>query len=272
MTLFESAEASLAGNPPQASSRRLGGVTEIAVLVPVKRGLIPGECRSYEERLRGAISDLARRHAQHIPTELDRVSTIHFGRMIVLRPEQFRSASPDMPTQTVNPETPTLSFDEFEEIEEPQTAAASTVPSTPDVALPTAMLLTLVEFDGELKPYFREIAQFLGGAFDTIFRNCKNFPGTADFDLFWEWIRAYQINTDLFYATYPDLSVTRIKQLELFKRRFDDFVARVRSPDGTRRGSMDELFDDFLRSEQQYAVGFPYAGGVYAGADQPKGS
>jgi hypothetical protein len=256
-------------NAPRVESQRIGGVTEIAVLVAVKRGLIPGESRSYEERLRGAIANIAQRHAQRIPVELDRVSTIHFGRMIVLRPEQLQSALPEAQRLGLDDLVP-LSFDEFVEIEDHQTIDPP-VPTAQSDGLPTTMLLTLVEFDGELKPYFREIAQFIAGDFDSIFQNCQNFPGTADFELFWRWIRTYQITTDLFYATYPDISVVRIRQLELFKRRFDDFVARVRSPDGSRRGSMDELFDDFLRAEQQQAVGFPYASGVYRGADEPEG-
>ena len=261
---IEYSEASITGAAAQyVESRRLGGVTEIAVLAPVLRGLVPGETRSYEERLRGAISNLAQRHAQGIPVELDRVSTIHFGRMIVLRLEQFRTALPDLPTGHISADADLLQFDEFEEVNtrQPRTTVSRNTE-------PTAMLLTLVEFDGELKPYMREIAGFLGDEFDTIFRNCADYPGTADFELFWRWIRTFQINTDLFYATYPHLSVIRIKQLERFRQRFDEFVARVRTPTGERRGSMDELFDDFLRSEQQLALGFPFPGGTYADASK----
>jgi hypothetical protein len=110
----------------------------------------------------------------------------------------------------------------------------------------------------------REIAQFTGREFDNIFANCENYPTVASFDIFWSWIRTFQIRTDLFYATYPSLSVIRLKQLELFKSRFDAFVATVRSPTGSRVRSMDELFDAFLRENQQYATGFPAPGGTYS--------
>ena len=104
------------------------------------------------------------------------------------------------------------------------------------------------------------------GEFDEVFENCEEFPGTADFGKFWNWIRKYQIRKDLFLSAYPNLSVAKIKQLEDFKRRFDVFVASVRSPTGQRAESMDEPFDEFLRESQQYAYGFPALGGVY----QPK--
>ena len=70
-------------------SRTAGQVSEIAVLSPIKLGRVPGERRTYEERLRSAIDNLTARVQQGIPIELDRVRTIHFGRMIIVRPEQY---------------------------------------------------------------------------------------------------------------------------------------------------------------------------------------
>ena len=44
-----------------ANSQTIGGVSEIAVLAPVKKGRAAGENRTYEERLRFAIGSLAGR-------------------------------------------------------------------------------------------------------------------------------------------------------------------------------------------------------------------
>ena len=44
-----------------ANSKTIGGVSEIAVLAPIRRGRIPGERRTYEERLRFVIANLAGR-------------------------------------------------------------------------------------------------------------------------------------------------------------------------------------------------------------------
>jgi hypothetical protein len=269
-----------------ATSQSIGGVTEIAVLSPIRKGIVPGERRTYEERLRATIANLAMRHRQGIPNELDRVSTIHFGRMIIIRPEQYLFYAKDIenidfyPKEagaaaargvalatggSVDSDMP-MPLDDFSEIHAP-TAAAALPGGQPRPSL-RSWVLTLVEFDGELKSYMREIAHFIGLEFDRIFDNCEGYPGTADFEKFWIWIRTFQINTDLFYASYRDLSVVRIRQLEAFKRRFDAFVATVRSPTGPTVRSMDEMFDEFLRENQQYAAGFPMPGGTYSLDDE----
>lgn len=270
----------------RATSQQVGGVTEIAVLSPIRKGIVPGERRTYEDRLRALIANLAKRHQQGIPTELDRVSTIHFGRMIILRPEQYMFFAKNIENLSYNrneeeegeeeghrplPPTPGAfsatnvpePIDDFPTIEPPDRRTESE--ENPTVPRPElrSWLLTLVEFDGELKSYMREIAYLVGQEFDRIFDNCELYPRSADFEKFWFWIRTFQINTDLFYAPYRDLSVVRIRQLEAFKRRFDAFVAKVRSPTGPKVRSMDELFDEFLRENQQYATGFPMPGGTY---------
>jgi hypothetical protein len=58
---------------------------------------------------------------------------------------------------------------------------------TTSAASARSMLLTMVEFDGDLKVYFRDIATDLNTDFDLIFQNCENYPGTGNFELFWLW-------------------------------------------------------------------------------------
>jgi hypothetical protein len=275
-----------------ATSQRIGGVTELAVLAPIRKGTVPGERRTFEERLRATIANLARRHQQGIPNELDRLSTIHFGRLIIIRPEQYLLYSKlsdityeDEPsTQTSRPAAPgdvPRPIDDYEEIGDETPLRPVEAPSPEEdgdeggESKPPHLrswLLTLVEFDGDLKAYMREIAQFIGQEFDRIFENCEEYPRVEDFDKFWIWIRRFQINTSLFYSTYPHLSVVRLRQLEAFKRRFDGFVARVRSPSGPTVRSMDELFDEFLRENQQYGSGFPSPGGTYPEDDDRRGA
>src|SRR5258705_3779745 len=72
-----------------AISKTVGGLTEIAVLSPVRKGVVPMERRTYEERLVAVIDNLADRHRRGLPTELTRIPVIHFGRLIVIRPEQY---------------------------------------------------------------------------------------------------------------------------------------------------------------------------------------
>lgn len=253
------------GNAPRikldwADSKSIGGISEIAVLSPIKRGCVPGERRTYEERLAAAIENLAARHQQGLPTELGRIPTIHFGRMIIIRPEQYLLYSDiegikyypgDGRTNAVEGRIPEP-VDDYAEL-----------PPTGKAPILRSFLLTLVEFDGDLKVYMRDIAEFLARDFDKLFVNCEDYPTTANFELFWLWLKRYQINTGLFYARYSNLSAVRIKQLEDFKRRFDALVARIYAPNGSRVRSVEELFEDFLRNSQQYAGNFPTAGGTF---------
>lgn len=280
-----------------ANSKSIGGVSEIAVMAPIRKGRIPGERRTFEERLRFVIANLSGRVQQGIPTELDKVPTIHFGRMIIIRPEQYlvyskvkglRYEGQQQRLVMEKNEPPAraipLAIDDYSEIEvddddpplktvgPPGASGESGNNKTSDAdSQPKpefrSWLLTLVEFDGDLRTYFRDVAQLLESDFDNVFRNCEDFPSTSKFEAFWAWIRRYQIDVNLFYARYPDLSVVRIKQLQEFKRQFDLFVAKVRTPTGDRVESMDELFDEFLRMTQQHARNFPSPGGVFSRRD-----
>ncbi len=218
-------------------SKSIGQVSEIAVLAPIKLGRVPGERRTYEERLRSAIDNLTARVQQGIPIELDRIRTIHFGRMIIIRPEQY----------LVYSDVPGVQYDETPKGKVPKPFDDYVPLEASDGKPPTfrSWLLTLVEFDGEL------------------FRNCEDFGTTRNFEAFWSWIKRYQIDSNLFYSRYGDLSVVRIKQLQDFKRRFDEFVAEVRPASGSRVKSLDDLFDQFLAKTQQYAGDFPSPGGIY---------
>ncbi|WP_136658062.1 hypothetical protein [Nitratireductor sp. XY-223] len=255
-----------------------GGVTEIAVLAPIIRGRAPGERLTYEEKLRRVIDSIQTRADRGIPHQLNTITSIHFGRMMIIRPEQYLTnsnvAGVDYFKSGETSGGPQGDFsvpkplDEFEitvhgadggtiETHAGSNAAHSETPGF------HSWLLTIVSFDGDLKVYFRDIAQFLARDFDEVFVNCVDFPSTRDFEKFWHWIRRYQVPVDLFLCAYPDLTVVQIKQLEDFKRCFDAFVEKVRSPTGRKVENMEELFDEFLRETAQYASAFPTPGGTY---------
>jgi hypothetical protein len=269
-----------------ALSKVIGDVTEIAVMAPIRKGRVPGERRTFEARLRFVISTLQSRAQRGIPTELDKVPTIHFGRMIIIRPEQYLVYSDVPGVMYEDNESAPAAAGEPKKISDTcndsnnndSVAAAADekkIPKpiddfeAPREGQPTSRpyfrswLLTLVSFDGDLKVYFKDIATLLDTDFDRVFRNCEDFSTVRDFEAFWSWIRRYQINVDLFYPRYPNLSMVRIQELEDFKRRFDEFVATVRSPTGHRVRDIDELFDEFLRASQQHARDFPTPGGTF---------
>src|SRR5271163_2361991 len=133
-----------------ARSKTLGGVTEVTLFTPIRPGLVPGEGRTYEQRLAGALDSVQQRVEAGIPTPIGLMPTIHFARWLILRPAQYLQYSNVDPT------------------------ANSTLHS---------WLFFTSNFDGELKDYLREFSVFLGDDVDRIWGNCEGWPplGSHDF-------------------------------------------------------------------------------------------
>lgn len=262
-----------------AASKSVGGITEVAVLAPIRRGCVPNERRTYEERALAVIENFASRVEQGLPNELNLVPSIHFGRIMLLRPEHYLPGS-DIEgidyegveqgggTDQTAPAQQGATFKIPKPIDEYLKLDPSSFGAPKPPPLLRSFLLTTVEFDGDLRVYFRDISVQLAERFNVIFDNCEAFPGTDDFEAFWLWIRRFQVRTQLFYAANPDLSVARIKQLAAFKRNFDLFVARVRGAGASPIRALDDLFDEFLKDNLQFGEGFPYPSGVFHGGEE----
>ena len=237
----------------------VGGVTEVTVLAPIKRGRIPGERRTYEDRLRDQIATIQERTNNGLPTALNKVQSIHFGRMIIIRPEQYLASASGLEGVDIPESGFPEAIDVFTETD--RSAALGHPKAEP--YLPS-QLLVLVEYDGDPAVYFRDIAERVAGDFDLVLGNCVGFPGTESFEVFWRWIRRYQLKSDLFLPVYPDVANVRVKALQEFRRRFDEFAAAVEAGRKTGAGNIDQLFDDFLREAEQSGGGYPFGSGLFA--------
>lgn len=215
-----------------AASKTLGRVTEVTLLTPIRPGLVPGEGRTYEQRLAAAVDSVQRRLEQGTPTPISKMPTIHFARWLILRPKQYLQYCDQPP---------------------------------PDDAKCRSWLLFCASFDGDMKSYLREFSMFLAEDVDRIWRNCIGYPerGSADFEKYWDYAKRHQIVTHGFYSAYPELSVGRIRELQRFRRAFDDLIARSRGPDGRTRDDVARLLDEFLLKHSSYAADFPRDGGTY---------
>ena len=250
-------------------SQSLGRMTEITVLAPIRKGLVPGERWTYEENVRTRLDNVAGRVAKGIPVDLAAVPSIHIGRVTVIRPEHYLLYSDVEGVEYQEPD---------EDSGEGGKGASGTflgrkVPVQIDAyaqarirggarPLLSSFLLVQVAFDGDIEAYFRDIAVFVD-EFDSIFENCEEYPSSRDFGKFWAWVKRYKLRPDLFYTLNPDTSAVRIRELERFKRRFDAFVASVRTPEGYTVESLEDAFDRFLRANAQIAEGFPAPGGTF---------
>lgn len=220
-----------------ARSTTIGRATEVTLFTPITPGYVPGENRTYEQRLSSALESVQRRVLQRVPTPIGVMPTIHFARWLILRPGQYLQYSGVAPESS-----PTM----------------------------RSWLFFESNFDGELKDYLREFSVFLGDDVDRIWGNCEGWPegGSRNFETYWDYAKRHQIPTHAFYAAYPDLSVGRIRHLQRFKRAFDELIARTRQPDGTTVPDVARLLDEFLAENSVYANDFPMEGGTYAGQDR----
>jgi len=262
---------------PWATSTVRSRVTEVTVLTPIKRGFIPGEYRTYEERLRSLLASLNERANNSVPTPISAIATIHFARWFIVRPEQYLRCSSvpgvryeDAPSPPVDPTAspPTLpcSFPaDYDPDYRPAEASAD------PVVLPTWLVFTS-NYDGDLKAYIRMFSEWIAGEMDRIWSNCEGYPlgGARDFEKFWLYVRAHQIETNAFFAAYPTLTTARVNQARVFKDQFDAFVARTRGPDGRSIPDIGAMFDEFVAEQSEYTKDFPGDGGLYDDEQQER--
>jgi len=242
--------------PNWVISKTVGGVSEVTLLTPIKKGLIPGELRTYEQRLEAELQLVQQRIDQGVPTPIGHLPTIHFARWLILRPIQYLYCDKGQ-----------LYCDRGAMLRSQDRAPSDTDARKVEVDLDTltSWLLFTSNFDGDMKAYLRDFSVVLGEDVDRIWGNCEGYPpgGSKDFDAYWAYAKRYQLTTDAFSNAYPGLSVPRIHQLAVFKELFDAFVARTRGPDGRSVAGLPDAFDRFIAETATIPGGFPDVGGIY---------
>jgi hypothetical protein len=220
------------------ASKTVGGVSEVTLFTPIKKGVVPGESRTWEQRLHERLASVQQRVVKGLPTPISRIPAIHYARWLIVRPEQY------------------LYYDQ---------AAVRNGRNAQSERVFTSWLFFTSNFDGDMKSYLRDFAVFLGDDVDGIWGNCEGYPpgGARDFDAYWAYARQHQLTTHAFYNAYPGLSVPRIHYLAEFKQRFDAFVAATRRPDGASIDDLPAAFDRFIAETATIAGDFPDDGGVY---------
>ncbi|WP_213954397.1 Dyp-type peroxidase domain-containing protein [Variovorax sp. dw_954] len=154
----------------------LGGITNLSVLAPVKKGMVIGfEPISYLERLRKVLDAL------------------YSARQNVRESELLQPVFPD-------------SVGQFGIIDHFRYALVPPVPGLPlDEAQPddgTWRLSLNVTFDGGWEPYMRVIYRDLGELLDLLFCNCDDYPGskTSRYEDYCAWVRRNEVAGGTFYA------------------------------------------------------------------------
>ena len=66
-------------------------------------------------------------------------------------------------------------------------------------------------FDGDLGSYLGDLCLLMGDRADQVWSHCVGYPGSADPWAFARYLRHNQVNTDVFFAAYPDATVDQIR-------------------------------------------------------------
>jgi Dyp-type peroxidase family len=66
------------------TSKRVGGVSEVTLITPIKYGRVEGEYRTYRERLENVLDDVQQRELVGLPTPVELLRQIHFARWVIL--------------------------------------------------------------------------------------------------------------------------------------------------------------------------------------------
>ena len=92
-------------------------------------------------------------------------------------------------------------------------------------------LLFTSNFDGAWDTDLRDFTELIPDLLDGVWANCEAYPGARRYEEFIAWVRAHQVTTDLFYASFPEVTVRDIKYLRELKGSYERFERAVERSD-----------------------------------------
>ena len=115
-------------------------------------------------------------------------------------------------------------------------------------------LIFTSNYDGSMWQYLRDFSALIADDMDKVWGNCDDYPegGCRDFDAFWAYVRAHQVETTAFFAAIPDESLLRRESLRSFRSAYDDFLSRTLARGVTDHQDFYEQFCKFVRDNQSY--------------------
>ncbi|MDQ4098021.1 MAG: hypothetical protein M3144_09165 [Actinomycetota bacterium] len=84
-------------------------------------------------------------------------------------------------------------------------------------------------FDGDLDSYLYDLCTLMGDDADRVWSHCVGYPGSAEPAAFARYLRHNQVDTQVFFAAYPDATVDDVR--ESLARR-DQLLAFVLATQG----------------------------------------
>ena len=164
-------------------SMQLAGVADLALIAPVKPGVVPGaEGFTYAKRLQLLLRTVnAIRSASRETPLFDPILPDAVGRFGLLHSFRYAVVPPEVGSQ-------------------------GEAPPGPGQLLPGVYRLFLsVTFDGGWEPYMRVIYRDIGALLDALLCHCEGYPGSrkVDFDTYNRWVRDHEMDAGIFYTDSP---------------------------------------------------------------------
>jgi hypothetical protein len=85
-------------------------------------------------------------------------------------------------------------------------------------------LLFTSNFEGTLDDYLEDMRTGLGERADQIWHHCLGYPGHTDARAFADYFRAHKVDSSLFFAAYPQMTVAQVKRSLATRNRVIDFA------------------------------------------------
>lgn len=123
----------------------------------------------------------------------------------------------------------------------------------PDTITGHDKLIFTSNYDGSMWQYLRDFSTLIADDMDRVWNNCVGYPeqGCRDFDAFWQYVKANQVETSAFYAAIPDETLIRRQSLRQFKTNFDRFLADHNTKERDHQAFCD-AFSQFVLDNQTY--------------------
>jgi hypothetical protein len=98
-------------------------------------------------------------------------------------------------------------------------------------------------FDGDLLSYLGDLCAFIGPVVDAVWQHCVAYPGSDDPAAFARYMRHNQIDTEVYFASYPDATVQQVRDSLALRDRIVKFAiaAQGRSDPDIQSGWQEEF-------------------------------
>jgi len=101
--------------------------------------------------------------------------------------------------------------------------------------------------------FFRDLAHHIPDECDAVWKHCMNFPGVDEVDHFVKYLSHSQIDIDLYYAAFPDLTPSDISRAINVRQGFAQFVLQHQDALVGDRGH-DTLKAAYIKESASWAV------------------